>query len=131
MGYPSLIHFDWSVDGKDELWNSPRGAWGPTTVSVEEVQKIIDKKNTKLAGYRRNCRRVWLTIDNRLETGFYAISDEARQFRYRHGFDRIFWIEMRGGNPISRNEPILPAIRENMPKSRTDVFQVYELRRGG
>ena len=38
---------------------------------------------------------------------------------------------MRGGNPISRNEPILPAIRENMPKSRTDVFQVYELRRGG
>ena len=128
LDYVSDIHFDWSVDGKDELWDSPRCAWGPTVVSVEEVQKIIDKKNKKLAGYRRNCESVWLAIDNRLEAGFYAISDEAMQFSYRHDFDRIFWIEMRGGNPISRNEPILPAIRKNMPKSRTDVFQVYELR---
>ena len=40
----------------------------PQLLSVEEVQKIIDKKNTKLAGYRRNCRRVWLAIDNRLRS---------------------------------------------------------------
>ena len=31
---------------------------------------------------------------------------------------------------MSLRDPILPAIQKNMPKSRTDVFQVYELRRG-
>ena len=64
--------------------------------------------------------------DLQLHRSWYAI-DEAKQFC---GFDRIFWIELRNGNPISLNDPILPAIRENMPKSRTDVFQVYELRMG-
>lgn len=112
LDYVSDIRFDWSVDGKDELWDSPRCAWGPTTVSVKEVQKIIDKKNKKLAGYRRNCESVWLAIDNRLEAGFYAISDEAKQFSYTHGFDRIFWVEMGGANP----------------KSLTGIFKVYELR---
>lgn len=116
-----------SVDEEAELWKSPGAAW-EILVSVEEVQKVVDKKNKKLAGYRKNCNNVWLAIHNRLEAGFYTISDEAKQFSYTHGFDRIFWIEMRGGNPISLNDPILPAIKENMPKSRTDVFRVYEFR---
>ena len=124
----SRIHFDWSVDGKDELWDSPRYAWGPTTVSAEDIQEIINKKNKKLSGYRKNCKSMWLAIYNCLEAGFYGISDEAIQFSYTRGFDRIFWVEMGRGNPISLNDPILPAIRENMPKSRTDVFKVYELR---
>lgn len=118
-----------SVDGEAELWQSPRAAW-ETLVSAEEVQKVIDEKNKKLADYRKNCKGIWLAIHNRLEAGFYTISDEAIQFSYRHGFDRIFWIEMGRGNSISLNEPILPAIRENMPRSRTDIFKVYELRRG-
>ena len=116
-----------NVDEEAELWQSPRAAW-ETLVSAEEVQKVIDEKNKKLADYRKSCKGIWLAIHNRLEAGFYAISDEAQQFNYTRGFDRIFWVEMRGGNPISLNEPILPAIRKNMPKSRTDIFKVYELR---
>ena len=115
-----------SVDEEAELWQSPRAAW-ETLVSVQEIQKVIDEKNKKLADYRKNCKGIWLAIHNRLEAGFYAISDEAKQFSYKHDFDRIFWIEMGRGDPISLSDPILPAIRENMPKSRTDVFQVYEL----
>ena len=125
--YASNIHLKRSVDGEDELWQSPRAGW-VASVSVEEVQKIIENKNGKLVGYRKNCKSVWLAIHNRLEAGFYEISDETKQFSYTHGFDRIFWIEMRNGNPISLSDPILPAIKENMPKSRTDVFKVYELR---
>ena len=124
----SRIHFDWSVDGKDELWDSHGYAWGPTTVSAEDIQKEINKKNRKLSGYRKNCKNVWLAIHNCMEAGFYEISDEAKQFSYTRGFDRIFWIEMGRGNPISLNNPILPVIKENMPKSLTDVFEVYELR---
>ena len=126
----SRIHFDWSVDGKDELWDSHRYAWGPTTVSAEDIQKIINRKNKNLSGYRKTCNNVWLAIHNRSEAGFYEISDEAKQFSYTRGFDRIFWIEISKRNSITLNGPILPAIRENMPKSRTDVFQVYELRMG-
>ena len=92
----SRIHFDWSVDGKDELWDSPRYAWGPTTISAEDIQKIINKKNKKLSGYRKNCNNVWLAIHNCLEAGFYEISDKAIQFSYRHDFERIFWIDWHG-----------------------------------
>ena len=127
LDYVLNIHFERSVDGEDELWQSPRSG-GVASVTSEEIQKIIEKKNEKLSGYRKNCNNVWLAIYNCLEAGFYAISDEATQFSYRHGFDRIFWIEMRNGNPISLNDPILPAIKKNMPKSITDVFKVYELR---
>ncbi len=130
LDYVSNIHFDPSMDGEKELWCRSSSAGWVASVSVEEVRHVIDKKNKKLADYRENCKSVWLAIHNSMEAGFYAISDEAMQFSYRHDFDRIFWIEMRGGNPISLNEPILPAIRENSPRSRTDVFQVYELRMG-
>ena len=126
LDYVSSISV-YHVDEEGELWQSPRAGW-VASVSVEEVRKVVEKKDQKLVGYRKNCKSVWLAIDNRLEAGLYAISDKARQFRYRHGFDRIFWIEMRNGNPIPPNKPILTAIRENMPKSRTDVFKVYELR---
>ena len=124
----SHISFLWSVDGEDELWYSPRSGW-VASITAKDIQKIIERKHEKVSNYRKNCKSVWLAIYNCLESGFYTISDEAKQFSYRHGFDRIFWIEMGGGNSISRNEPILPAIRENMPQSRTDVFRVYELRK--
>ena len=130
LDYVSNIHFERSIDGEEGLWYSSSSAGWVVPVSVEEVQKVIEKKNKRLAGYRKNCNNVWLAIHNRSEAGFYEISDEAKQFSYTRGFDRIFWIELRNGNPISLNDPILPAIRENMPKSRTDVFQVYELRMG-
>ena len=130
LDYVSNIHFDPSMDGEEGLWYSSGSADWVTPVSVKEVQKVIGSKIEKLSSYRKNCKSVWLAIHNRLEAGFYTISDEAKQFSYRHDFDRIFWIEMGGGNPISLNQPILPAIRENMPKSRTDVFKVYELRMG-
>lgn len=123
----SNISFLWSADGKAELWQSPRSGW-EASVTAKDIQKIIEGKNEKLSDYRKNCKSVWLTIYNCLEAGFYAISDEATQFRYKHDFDRIFWIEMGGGNSISLSDPILPAIRESRPKSRTDVFRVYELR---
>ena len=130
LDYVSNIDFNPSIDGEKELWCRSSSAGWVASVSVEEIQHVIDKKNKKLADYRKNCKSVWLAIHNRLEAGFYTISDEAIQFSYRHDFDRIFWIEMGRGNPIALDEPILPAIRENMPKSRTDVFKVYELRRG-
>jgi hypothetical protein len=126
LDYISAISF-YSVDEEGELWHSPSSGW-VASVSVEEVQKVIEDKNEKLLGYRKNCKSVWLAIHNCMEAGFYAISNEAKQFSYTRGFDRIFWIEMGRGNPISLNDPILPAIRENMPKSLTDVFKVYELR---
>ena len=129
LDYVSHLSFLWSVDGKDELWQSSRSGW-VASISSTDIQKIIERKNKKLPSFYKNCKSVWLVIYNCIEAGFYAISNEAKQFIYSHGFDRIFWIELRNGNPISLNDSILPAIRENMPKSRTDVFQVYELRMG-
>ena len=98
----SNIYFVDSVDGEDELWKTPRAGW-VVSVSAEEVQKIIEGKEEELSDYRKNYNSVWLVVHNCLEAGFYEIADEAKQFSYKHGFDRIFWI---------------------------DSFKVYELRRG-
>ena len=92
LDYVSAISV-YSIVEEGELWQSPRSDWGPTTVSAEDLQKIIDEKNKKLVGYRRNCESVWLAIDNRLEAGFYAISDEAMQFSYRHDLIESFGLK--------------------------------------
>ena len=79
VSYISLLR---SVDGKDELWQSPRSGW-VASVSAEDIQRIITKKNEKITSFRENCESVWLAIYNCLEAGFYAISDEATRFRYK------------------------------------------------
>ena len=99
----------------------------PDKNSERHVMDIFTAYLKEKEGLNLN-KGVWLAIYNYLEAGFYTISNGATQFSYRCGFDRIFWIEMVGGNPVSLHDPILPAIKENMPKSRTDVFKVYKLR---
>lgn len=96
LDYVSHIHFTPSIDGQEAAWYRSSSAGWVASVSVEEVQHVIDKKNKKLADYRKNCKSVWLAIHNSMKAGFYAISDEAVRFSYKHDFDRIFWVDWIG-----------------------------------
>lgn len=53
----SHISFLWSVDGRDELWQSLKSGWA-ASVTSEDIQKIIERKNEKLPNYRKNCKGV-------------------------------------------------------------------------
>ena len=101
LDYVSTIRVD-PVDEEGECWTNVGAGWA-ASVSAEEVQKIIEGKEKKLSDRRKNYNSVWLVIHNCFEAGFYKIADEAKQFSYKHVFDRIFWI---------------------------DDLKVYELRRG-
>lgn len=101
LDYVSIISI-YSVDEECQLWTNPSAEW-ESSVSAETVQNIIDGKKEQLSDCRKNYNSVWLVIHSCLEAGYYTIADKAKQFIYKHGWDRIFWI---------------------------DDFKVYELRRG-
>ena len=102
LGYVSTISVS-PVDEECELWTYVGAGWA-VSVSAKQVEKIIECKEEKLSDRRKNYDGVWLLIHNDLDAGYYKIADEAKQFSYKHNFERIFWIEdlkvyeLRGGS---------------------------------
>ena len=102
LNYVSTIRVN-RLGEEGELWTSVGAEWA-ASVSAEEVEKIIECKEEKLSDRRKNYDSVWLLIHNDSDAGYYKIADKAKQFSYKHSFERIFWIEdhkvyeLRGGS---------------------------------
>ncbi len=72
-------------------WNAPLASFVPT-VNSQQIQDILDEKNTRCADYRKKCDEVWLIIVmNRFSASSYSMIPEGIAERdYAHEFDSAF-----------------------------------------
>jgi hypothetical protein len=71
-------------------WTATEGGFVHTEPS--DIQRLLDKKETRLTSYRRSCKEVWLLVHflaNRI-SGSAEITEDIRRAHYRSGFDRAF-----------------------------------------
>lgn len=77
------------------------GGWGVisasfTSVAIEEIQKIIDEKNTKVEEYLSRCDHVVLLIiaESSLRlSGHASLSKEMLTHRYQSEFEQVFFFD--------------------------------------
>ena len=63
------------------------------TIEPGEMQDVIDKKNKPIPCWKVCCDRKWLIITNYETTGSFTLTDEVKETRYTHNFDRVWCIE--------------------------------------
>jgi hypothetical protein len=83
-----------SVDGHYRLWSADAGGW-VAPVQPEHIQTVVDAKEGMLAAARAKCSSVWLVVVND-DFGRAApaeLSESAARSWYRHGFDRLLWLQ--------------------------------------
>ncbi|MFN7985138.1 MAG: hypothetical protein U0Q11_25125 [Vicinamibacterales bacterium] len=83
-----------SIDGNDQLWSANAGGW-VASVAAEDIEGVLQAKQTMLAPARTKCRRVWLVIvnDKFSRAAPVELSHDASQTAYDHEFDRLIWLE--------------------------------------
>ena len=67
----------------------------PTLKTIEpvEMQAVITGKDKDIPRWKVCCDRKWLLILNVEFTGFFTLTDEVKETRYTHNFDRVWCIE--------------------------------------
>lgn len=92
------------------FWTVPGAAFVPEC-TLDEVQRVIDKKNKRVASYRNKCDVIWLVIvvDGFALSSTVNFSDEVCEYLYRSDFDRVFIFE----NAAERSFELKTAIHSN------------------
>ena len=72
-------------------WNAPLASFVPT-VNPQQIQDILDEKNTRCADYRTKCDEVWLIIvmDRFSASSFSIIPEGIADRHYTYEFDSAF-----------------------------------------
>jgi hypothetical protein len=73
------------------FWNAPDVGWVPDC-SSEQIQEVIDKKNSRAIDYRQHCNLIWLVIviDGFRISSSFNVPKRIRNHHYRSDFDRTF-----------------------------------------
>jgi hypothetical protein len=68
------------------------GSFVPT-LNPQQIQEILDGKNSRCAAYRNKCDKIWLVIVmNRFSASSFAmIPDGIAEHEYAHKFDAAFF----------------------------------------
>ena len=82
-------------------WAVPDSGWVQTDF-VQELQQLIDEKNSRLVRYRQHCDECWLlvTASGGRPSGFFEPSAETRNHVYRSAFARTFFMEVFSGKLV-------------------------------
>ena len=69
---------------------------------IEELQKCIDKKNSKYPVYRKKCNQCWLLIVvGRFNPAQgFDINENTKNHIYKSAFDRIFYLDVMQKNLV-------------------------------
>jgi hypothetical protein len=72
-------------------WSAPLASFVPT-VNPQQIQDILDEKNTRCEDYRKKCDKIWLIIvmDRFEASSFSMIQETTLKHQYTHGFDSAF-----------------------------------------
>lgn len=72
-------------------WSASRATW-PPDLAPEEIQKILNKKNSLCREYRTRCDEIWLLIEiDGFQLASMVLSHESVvHHRYISQFDRVF-----------------------------------------
>jgi len=90
---------------------SSKGVWsnwevGPEGASVEEIQKLIDVKDSKIDAYQQKCELVWLVIvaDGRYISSSAGIDSTIRHHRFETRFDKVlfYYTDSRAVHQLQR-----------------------------
>ncbi len=75
------------------LWVSTRGSFVPVLTPLD-LQKRIQEKEGKVISYRQKCSQVWLLIvaHGFEPSTFGELAPEIEGFRFKTGFDRVFFL---------------------------------------
>jgi len=89
-----FVHFIDVTRVRDEsqiLWSSIERGW--IGVKEDEVQSIINSKNSKVNVYNQNCNNIWLLIiaDGAYVSSTVEIQSQTREYTYQSDFDKIFF----------------------------------------
>ena len=59
---------------------------------INELQKVLDKKNKKLLSYKENCEECWLLVvaDSYFPSSFFEPDDETISNKYKCDFEKSF-----------------------------------------
>ncbi len=72
-------------------WNAPLASFVPT-VNPQQIQDILNEKNSRCADYRKKCDEVWLLIvvDRFKASSFSMIPEGITEHDYTHEFDAAY-----------------------------------------
>jgi len=76
---------------KRSHWSAPLASFVPT-IDPQQIQSILDAKNTRCTNYRKKCNRIWLIIVmERFQASSHSVIPEGiEELGYCHTFDSAF-----------------------------------------
>ena len=87
----SLLRISRGEGAMRDSWKSSRGDYEPF-IAGSEIQRILDGKERKLAGYRRACSRMWLLIVAEGHApSSYGDTNKLNGQRFVSSFDEVFF----------------------------------------
>ena len=90
----SMYIYQYSWPDKN-LWTAPSAGFYREHF-VEELQRVISEKDSKLSGYAPDCREQWLLVvaENSSPSTFFDPSEITVSHRYKSAFDKVFVMEL-------------------------------------
>ena len=88
----------------ENAWGSSRGDTVPTLTS-DDLQEAIDRKEGKLPSYRRGCSEVWLLVvsDGLAPSNHFELAPEVESALFSTDFDRVFYLHYSKGFVLELN----------------------------
>ena len=71
------------------------GITGPEEITKDLIQRIIDKKEPKVSGYKKSCKEVWLLIyEYRYAATWLNNTELVLNMSFKSSFDRVFYMTL-------------------------------------
>ena len=79
----------------ENLWTAPSAGFYREHF-VEELQRVISEKDSKLSGYMPDCKEQWLLVvaENSSPSTFFGPSEVTANHTYSSAFDKVFVLEL-------------------------------------
>jgi hypothetical protein len=87
-----IYQYSWSDENN---WTAPSAGFYREHF-VEELQRVISEKDSKLSGYMPDCKEQWLLVvaENSSPSTFFDPSEKTVNHNYKSAFDKIFVMEL-------------------------------------
>ena len=91
-----FIHiFRYSWPDQKNFWTAPSGGFYREDF-IEELQRVISEKDSKLSGYMTGCVEQWLLVmaENSSASTFFDPSETTINYVYKSSFHKVFVLEL-------------------------------------
>jgi hypothetical protein len=91
------IHYTVENDPRMEVWG-PSYGYGVPSLTIEQLEPVIQAKDARVVEYRKRCDEVWLLIvtDLGMPSSHFRVADDLPQNIFSTQFERLFLLF--GGN---------------------------------